>query len=247
MPHKTETALSLLLTMQPRHGLLFIKSGIIKKALDNPSLFSKGKLDDKEQELLVKELLRIELIATTIHYAETFAATLLAMKKYKRFHKFLLEYNIKEIRDFYADIAKRRPSYITKLLQYPQPYQIQSKEIKEEIRKSISDAHKELKILSKFYFRWIDFYNSYKHGFRVFASKPNPNENFTLTCYPTKEKLNSFQIAYTKNEIRRTLDLCEFMFKFLSNAESTFSQRVLEKKKQFETTLFTKNKKNRKF
>lgn len=246
MPHKTETALSLLLTMQPRHGLLFIKSKIIKKALDNPELFSREKLNDKEQELLVKELLRIELIATTVHYAETFAATLLAMRKYKRFHKFLLEYNIKEIRDFYTNIDKRRPSYITKLLQYPQPYQIQPKEFRKEIKKSVSDAHKELKILSKFYFKWIDFYNSYKHGFRVFASKPNPNEDFTLTCYPTKEKLNSFQIAHTKNEIRKILDLCEFMFKFLSNAESTFSQRVLEEKTQFQTTLFTNNRKKQK-
>ena len=244
MPHKTETALSLILTMQPRHILLFMKSRMFKQALDNPNLFRKKPMDDKEAELLEKELLRIELIATTVHFAETFASTLLAMRKYKRFHKFLLEYKTFEIKDFYEKIPKRRLNYIAKLLQYPQLHQVQSSELRKDFEKSIKDARDELKLLSEFYLNWLDFYNSYKHGFRVFASKPNPevDDDFTMSCFLDKEKLNTVNIRITTEWVDKAFSLCEFMFKFLSNAESIFSQRVLEKKEKFEMKIFTKNK-----
>lgn len=243
MPHKTESALSMVLTMQPRHILLFMKSKMIKKFLDNPNLFREKPMDDKEAEVLEKELLRIELIATTVHYAETFASTLLAMRKYKRFHKFLLEYKTFEIRDFYEKIPKRRLSYIAKLLQYPQLHQIQPSEWRKSFEESIKDARDELKLLSEFYLNWLDFYNSYKHGFRVFASKPNPYEDdLTMSCFLDKKKLNAMNIRITSDSVDKAVSLCEFMCKFLTNAESMFSQRVLEKKERFEIEIFTKNK-----
>ncbi|MDE1812750.1 MAG: hypothetical protein KGH85_07790 [Thaumarchaeota archaeon] len=215
----------------------------MKQALEDLSLWQKEPFEDKESELLVKELLRIELIANTIHYAETFASVLLAMQRYKRFHKFLLKYQVAEIKEFYQNIPKRRSSYIAKILQYPQMYQVKSPELRNDFKKSIEDAHDELKILGEFYLNWLDFYNSYKHGFRVFASKPNPDDDFTVSCILDKEKLNAFKIEMTTDSIDKSFSLCEFMFKFLSNVESTFSQRVLQKKDQFEMQLFTKNKK----
>ncbi len=122
----------------------------MKAALDYPNKWMKTPLEDKEAELLTKEAIRIEIIATTIHYAEVFAATLLAMRKYKRFHKFLIDYKVWEIEKFYGEITQRNKSYVTGLLQYPQLHKIQPETTRKYFNQSAKDAHKELKALAKF-------------------------------------------------------------------------------------------------
>ncbi|MCH7648562.1 MAG: hypothetical protein IIA83_08150 [Thaumarchaeota archaeon] len=120
MPRKAEYTMAMLMAMQPSHHLLYMKSRIMKRTLDNPNWWLKKPIDDSELRLLTKELLRIEIIATTVHYAEVFASTLIAMKRYKRFHKFLLEYKPSEIIKFYKGMTKRRSNYVAGLIQYPQ-------------------------------------------------------------------------------------------------------------------------------
>jgi len=247
MARKAESTMAMLMAMQPSHHLLYVKSRIMKKTLDNPELFQKKTIDDKELDLLTKELVRIEIIATAVHYAEVFASKLIAMKRYKWFHKFLLEYKPSEIIKFYKDISKRRNNYVANLLQYPQVSLVQPEDSKKEIKESVQQIHSEINKLAKFYLKWHDFYNSYKHGFRVFASKPNPDDDFTLAGYITDPKsLNSFRIQMTSEHVEEALDYCEFMFRILSNAEDVFVQRKIEKKDKMKMTIFTKNKKGKK-
>ncbi len=61
-----------------------------------------------------------EVVFFDIHYAEVFAANLLAMKRMKKtYHRTLLDYRTKEIIDFYKEIKYKPLSYIAKLLGYP--------------------------------------------------------------------------------------------------------------------------------
>lgn len=126
MVRKGEIGLAKLLNLFAGHHILFLKIDILNKLIENfdYSLFPTINLDteDKKSEYkkLICELLRLEIIVTTVHYAEVFASNLLAMKKkIKRFHKFLLSYNVPDIINFYQNIGKRRLSYISNLLGYP--------------------------------------------------------------------------------------------------------------------------------
>src|SRR5438132_1209396 len=145
MTKKGEKGLAIVMSLLHGHYLLFIKSRIMKAALDDPNHLLKSLIEEKEHELVLKELIRIEIIATAIHYAEVFAASLIAMRRYKRFHKFLLDYEIPEIIDFYKNITGRRLTYILNLLQYPKLNLIQDKKLRSEVIASAHDVKSELK------------------------------------------------------------------------------------------------------
>lgn len=162
-----------MLSMQHGHYLLFMKSLMLKSAMDDFSLWLKIPVEDPETNLIWKELIRVEMLATTVHYAEVFAASLIGMKRYKRFHKFLLDYRPSEIIEFYKRIPERRTNYLIRLLQYPPLHQVSDPKWKNELAHSAKDVHFDLKRLAKFYFKWHDFYNTYKQGLRLFAGKPN--------------------------------------------------------------------------
>ena len=249
MTKKGEKGLAMLLTTQHAHHLLFMKSHIMNRAMDDLSWMKKSdevdKEDLRESELLTKEFIRLELVANTVHYAEVFAASLLAMKKYTRLHKFLLEYQPREIIDFYKQIPKKPISYVTKLLQYPAFHQMLPSPTKDELHLSIKEIHKEFKNLAKFYLVWHDMYNSYKHGLRIVVGKPNPYEDFTVLAYPfSVDKLDTMRMHRTDEEVEKCLRLCEFMWKILNNTESNFLQSILEKKgySDFTTEIFHPSK-----
>lgn len=215
----------------------------MKAALDDTNHLLKEPIHEKEHELVLKELIRIEIIATTLHYAEVFAATLLAMRRYRRFHKFLSEYEIPEIIDFYTQIPRRRLTYFLSLLQYPTLRQVQQEELRTELIESARDIQTELKSLARFYLEWRDFYNAYKHGLRLFAGKPNPDEDFTTVSYLNKnERLDTVVLRLTEEEANIALELCEFMVKILSNAESVFGHYTLMKERKFKFTIYSRRK-----
>ena len=241
-----ESGLALLLAMQHAHHLLYIKSGIMKRAMNDLSWLQKIESDDKEfekeSELLTKELIRLELIANTVHYAEVFAASLLAMKRFKRFHKFLLEYKPREIIEFYKQIPNKSIDYVTSLLQYPPLHRAKPLSIKDELLESLNEMHDEIKTIAHFYLNWHEVYNAYKHGLRIAVSKPNPSEDFTVLAYPfSTEQLDTMKIHRTDEEVEKCISLCEFMWKILNNAESNFIQIALLQKNtnsEFTTEIF---------
>ena len=156
MPSKSENTMAMVMAIQQSHHLLYIKSRIMKKVLDDPDSFMTTSIEDKEQDLLIKGLIEIEIIATTIHYAEVFASRLIAMKKYKRMQKYLLEYKVSNVKEFYKNVKKRPSNYIASLLQY-HPVHHLNQEIKEEFKASIRDIHSELNKLSDFYLNGMTF------------------------------------------------------------------------------------------
>lgn len=237
MVRRGEIGAAAVLAAEHGHYLLYIKCLILKSALKNSEWWLGKPLRGKDK-LVTNELIRIEIIATTVHYAETFAATLLAMRKYKRFHKFLLEYKPPEINEFYSTIASKRPSYVIKLLQYPSLRRVGEKE-QTILKESAGNVHSELKKLAEFYFQWHDFYNTYKHGMRLLAGKPNPKQNFTVLGYfHGTDNLNSLILHETKKEVRKALHLCGFMFHVLSSAESVFFHDTIMKEEKFNMRLY---------
>ena len=195
----------------------------------------------KEVELLTKELIRLELIANTVHYAEVFAASLLAMMKFKQFHKFLLEYSPTEIIEFYKQIKEKPMDYVAKLFEYPPLDKTVPSSGKDELIESLKEMHDEINNVGRFYLNWHEVYNAYKHGLRIAFGKPNPSEEFTIIAYPISTKqLDTMRMHLTEDETEKCISLCEFMWKILNNTESNFTQLVLEKKENsdFTTKIF---------
>jgi hypothetical protein len=245
MSKKGELGVASLLAYQHAHHLLFMKSKIMKHAMDDFSWMPEHEDIDaesyKEVELLTKELIRLELIANTVHYAEVFAASLLAMKKFKQFHKFLLEYKPREIIEFYKETPMMKIEYVNDLLQYPELSKIQSSDVKDELIKSVNEMHKEINNIARFYLDWHEVYNAYKHGLRIAAGQPNPSEDFTFLAYPfSAERLDQMKIHSTDKEIEKCLRFCSFMWNLLNNVESNFQRFVLEKKNDphYDLTIF---------
>ncbi len=245
IPIKLNTALGFAYLHSVNHHLLFIKSRILSKELQK---LEKKKTKSGLEKLVNRqeqELIRIEIMATTVHYAEIFASLLLGMKKYRQFHKFLLEYKVSEIIDFYKNLPKRKPQYVAKILQYPYPNKYVDQRLHGDLKKTISDVTIELKKLAKFYLTFRSFYNSYKHGFRIMTFSPgeeppgDPDEIFTA-YFEDPRKLNTMRSVNTRKNVTTALDLCEFIFKFLDNAQNIFEQRVMRKEKQFTINVLHK-------
>ena len=244
IPITKNTALGYFYLNSYNHHLLWMKHQIMSKELKRLQKLKPKTYSDRESNNLLQELIRIELVCNAVHYAEVFASVLLAMKKHKQVAKYLLEYKISEIKQFYNDLPKRKPQYIAKILQYPYPNKYVDKSLHKDLRLTLSHAHSELKTLSKFYLMWQKFYNSYKHGFRTFSTWPDEKSNDTMTGYfAEKGRMDSFKVVVPQKHMKDVSDLCSFMFRFLDNAQKIFSQKVLEQKKEFSMTLWQKNQK----
>lgn len=241
IPISIDTTLGFAYLNSVNHHSLFLKSALLKKELGK---LQKKKLKSNLAKIgnnQMQELLRIEIITNTVHYAETFASLLLAMRKYRRFHKFLLEYKIDEIIDFYTNLPKKKPQYVAKILQYPYPNKFVDNRFHPDLQKTIKQASDELKRLAKFYLELRQFYNSYKHGFRLLTTYPDDTGDDIMTFYfSDKGQLRTMRIVNTRDHVDEALDLCSFIFRFLDNAENIFRQRKLEKKNEFSMTLLSK-------
>lgn len=239
MPKKGELGAAAFLAMQHGHHLLFLKSIIMRKAMNDLKLWLDTPPEDLETELLFKELIKIEIISTTVHYAEVFAATQLGMLKYRRFHKYLQEYSLSQITNFYKRIASRKLPYIMKLLQYPPIDKVNPEEFRQELTDSALLVHNKLKELAQFYLKWREFYNTYKHGMRLIAGKPNPEENFTVIGYLLKNQpLDQITVITADDEPEKCWVLCQFMFNVLQNSESVFAHRTLLKEEKFDMRIY---------
>ncbi len=245
LPKKGELGAAAILAMEHGHYLLFIKSIIMRKAMNDLKSWLDTPPQDLESELIFKELIKIEIIATTVHYAEVFAATLLGMRRYRRFHKYLQEYSQPQITNFYKRIASRKLPYIMKLLQYPPLEQIRPEASRQQFIDSATLIHGKLKELAQFYLKWHEFYNTYKHGMRLFAGKPNPYEDFTVIGYLLKKQpLDSITVVRADDEVEKARILCQFMFGILHNSESVYVHGKLLKEKQFQTRIFVSKQKH---
>jgi hypothetical protein len=125
---------------------------------------------DIEFEDQIRDLLIIEMIASSMLLAETFASLVNALLKQPD----NIQYSLKKfarVPTFYKNIDKLTNDEYLKILSIPPNYQIDID--KNEVTVNLSvDLEKFKEILTEiknFYFKNNDLFNSYKHGFRIFS------------------------------------------------------------------------------
>ena len=215
---------------------LVFKVGILEKVLSDKDYFN---IDDdfEHEDKLIKEMVKLEIVVTTVHFAEIFAANLLALSRYeKTYHKKLLEYNTGEIKDFYEGINAKSNSYIVKLMCYPDLNQIYDGVMLNDVVESCKLVKSFLIEIGKYYLDNLQIYNSYKHGFRIGIAEGS-NEDGTnprmQLIYPTsKDNLAEVTIKLGL-DINKESSYCYRMYDILSNVVNTFSQRFLDEKSEF--------------
>lgn len=247
MVRKGEVGLAHTLSMFQAHPWLFFKVKMLERVLQNfGSWFPEITVED-EGPSLVHEMIRLEIVVTTVHYAEVFAANLLAFKrKQKRFHKTLLSYRGSEIIDFYKKIKHRSLSYIANLLGYPALFQIRDKQERELLIRSCKYVKEKLSEIGCYYLKHLSLYNAYKHGFRVAVAEQAPPpemvpadfEPYAFIMWPPKEKKLDVAIVMRCGDPKIEIEMCSSMCGVLNAVTNTFTERILRKKQTFTATVF---------
>ncbi|MCW4048785.1 MAG: hypothetical protein NWE89_03515 [Candidatus Bathyarchaeota archaeon] len=235
-----EVGVARLLSMFQGYPWLVIKIGILEKVLSDEDYFKIGDNYERENRLL-KEMIKLEIMVTTVHFAEVFAANLLSLSRYeKTYHKKLLEYNTGEIKDFYDSINVKSNDYVAKLLCYPDLDQLDSVMLNEVVE-SCNLVKNFLTEIGKYYLDNLQIYNSYKHGFRIGIAEGS-NENGTnprmQLIYPMSTKNLAEVTIRLGLEIKKESSYCFKMYDILNNVVKTFSQRFLDEKSEFNVTVW---------
>ena len=114
---------------------------------------------------MMKDLLIVETIVSTMFLAESFAAIAEACSTNpKNIQKYMKEF---KATNFYSTINSLDNEYYAKILAIPQLY-FTVKEKREEILEAIKGFKEDLNGIKAYYFSHLDLFNSYKHGFRLF-------------------------------------------------------------------------------
>lgn len=155
------------------------------------------------------QILMIELLSKFVHYAENTAAICLAfLTNFKDLREEisgitnkLITYNNGQITDFYTNISKRDISYIAKFMGYP-PLRLQESYTKEVFENSCNIIKKLLIDIGKEFLDLYDFYNAYKHGYRVLKGK------ITKVGIPEYEVIGYIDYDNTTKKIRTLALYC---------------------------------------
>jgi hypothetical protein len=170
----------------PAHDGLFFEIQSVHKSLlyfqdlfvtDNASnIHGKRAVEDRERKVL-----NIMLLSKVIHYLETLGAVALSIistkskRSFERLNKseekekfvnYLSSYNVGDVVNFYQEIGKRRDSYLYSFIGFP-PAVFQTDEINSFLSECCKNIVTYLKEMGTYYTNHIDFYNAYKHGYRI--------------------------------------------------------------------------------
>lgn len=128
---------------------------------------------DAATENTVRDFLIIEIIVSTMFLAESLASISQACSSNpKNIQKIMKESNAT---DFYSKISSMNNEDYAKILSFPE-IDLFSKDNKEETIESINEFGVFMNEIKKYYFSYLDLFNSYKHGFRIFPLE-NIGEN----------------------------------------------------------------------
>jgi hypothetical protein len=242
MGKKGEIGLAHVLSMYQSFPWLLFKVEMLKKSLKNfDSWFPEIQIENEEPRL-IHEMIKLESVVTTVHYAEVLAANLLAFRmRRKTFHKTLLSYKGEDIISFYVRIRHRPLTYIAKLLGYPALFQIRSKKGRAALMNSCKYVKKRLSEIGDYYLRFNSLYNAYKHGFRigVFESGVPDEKPYAVILWPPeREKLAEAIVMRLGLDVEPEYEMCQFMTSVLGSVTQTFIQRVLKKESSFTARAF---------
>lgn len=230
MVRTAEIEVAHILSMFQGHAWLHFKVKMLERVLqDFDSFFTEIGVEN-EKSSLIHEMIRLEIIVTTVHYAEVVAANLLAFKtKHKRYHKKLLSYSVSAVNDFYKKIKQRQISYIADLLGYPPLHQISDVKAREQLERSCKKVREMLSEVADHYNKYRLLYNAYKHGFRIGVAKSAPPdaEPYPFILYlPQRGEFDTVTLARTS--LQKEIAMSDFMFSVLESVTQTFTQRVLK-------------------
>ena len=128
----------------------------------------------------MRQILEIEYITKFCHYAENLGCISIAFNSVfedftEEIHdifKNFLDYRVDQIIEFFSHVDSMSLSHIAKILGYPPPG-IQSPEIKIAFELSCKNASEMFKNVGDLYLELRQFYNSYKHGYRILLAMGN--------------------------------------------------------------------------
>ena len=258
--HKGEKGLANLITFIPNHFWKRAKIGIFKSIKKNPHDFVKNKeLLSDEEKLELDQYFSIEIICESVSYSELLGAYLLVFsKKDPVVQKMLLKYNVGEVVNLFKNLENQNIEGIAKIIGYPslsefEPNLNNQEEIIKDFRQSLLNIKEELKRIAKFYLEHREFYNDYKHGFRIFptTSSPSDSTTFGITVQIKDGEILNQAILYTKDildkKAEEALHISNRITQILDVLIPVFRERFVEDKKTFSLRFFgiPENKKDK--
>lgn len=172
----------------------------------------------------IKIFLVVEIIASTMMLAESLATLLESIIKNP---KNLQEgYKVAKPTKFYKSIESLDYNAYMKILSAPQKESICDEEVC-NLDEKLNNFSKLLSKFKDYYFRELDLYNSYKHGFRLFLTETYQGEgNFidTLAYFSQTDNHNKMHVRCIEedpyNHLNVAKEIAKVMRILLSNYEN---------------------------
>lgn len=256
--NKGEKGLSNIITYVPNNPWKRIKIKIFDSIRKDPQKFFKKKKPLSEEErLLLEQYLSIDIICETVSYAELLGAYLLAfLKKDPIIQKTLLNYQIPDIISLFETMRNKNIEEIANMIGYPSlsdfgPSMGKQKEFIDDFKQSLINVKHELEKIAEFYLAHREFYNDYKHGFRLFpttSSLPD-SDTFSVTFQIKKGKvLNKIVVYPMEKDAEKALKISKRIAQILYVIIPVFRERFIENNDTISLRLFgiSKNRKYRK-
>ena len=244
-----ELGLANIITLVNNSGWKFTKMCFLREIREDPTKISdKYKVLDIESRIYLDQCINIELIAEAVSLSELIGAYFLAFSRKKaNIQKVLCKYKTKEIKDLYERIKDMDYNQISKLICYPSIDEFEpnsKKKIKHDLQKSSKNIKKTIFKISSFYLNNLEFYNDFKHGFRIFPTTSSPPDSKTfgaifrihkgdifnkiLMCSQDLLKLKADEAFTIANKITKLLEILLPIYR----------ERIIENKENVKISLF---------
>jgi hypothetical protein len=248
-PLKGEKGLSQLICFSPNYEWKLIKIAFLKEIRENPlNILGHGGILTELDKLVLEQQINIDIIAETVSFGELLGAYFLAFsKKEKILQKTLFEYKTWQVTELYKKVEQMNYNEISKLIGYPdiEEFELKSREkIKEDMKKSSENIKKTIIKIARFYLKNLQFYNDYKHGFRIFptTSSPPDSKTFGATFQLVKGESFNKAIIYNDETLKKwaeeAFEISDKIRILLSIILPIFRERIIEDKKEIKFTLF---------
>jgi hypothetical protein len=240
MPRRDVTVPAFALLKNNIFHLPVLKIDGLKFALDNFDITYKNTFNTKlpkEEKESFKEAIKLEIVVTTVHFAEILGSYLLAFSKgRKALQRALFSYKVGDVNNFYDTIALRKNPYIAKLFSYPQQHQIQSPEMRQKFKESCERIKNDLVEIGKFYKDNHDLYNSYKHGLRMSClsvGDEDPTKRYPVISYLIPDKaFYQAKTCITRIDYKQAENVTLKITALLSNSANFYLERIVERKNE---------------
>jgi hypothetical protein len=215
----------------------YLKIKKMKQMYDDPYYYFKEfKLDDELKEQ-IKGSLKIEIITSAVQFAEIFGIYMRCFHDCNKvIHKKILNYEVKEVIDFYQKIQTKRVTYFRKMLGYPSFRQVLNEEWNTKLNESSDNVKKMLIRISKFYLKYRFLYNSYKHGLRAFPMFMGENSNSQPFTIVLRKNLNTVIIWHLN--LDEAMIITDYIWNIMHDTIKVYRDRILDNKTEYNVRIY---------